>query len=43
VYIGKEFVGGSDIMLEMHKNGELVKALNKNNIKSKVADAAAAK
>ena len=28
LYINGEFVGGSDIMMEMHENGELEKALS---------------
>lgn len=31
LYVGGEFVGGSDIMAEMHQNGELVELLKKAN------------
>lgn len=34
VFIGGEFVGGCDILLQMHKNGELVEELQKIGIKS---------
>ena len=30
LYIGGEFVGGSDIMMEMYQSGELQQALNKS-------------
>ncbi|XP_074655167.1 putative monothiol glutaredoxin ycf64-like [Tubulanus polymorphus] len=39
VYIDGEFLGGSDIMLDMHKNGELVEELKKIGIKSALLDA----
>lgn len=32
VYMNKEFVGGCDILLQMHQNGELVEELRKNGI-----------
>lgn len=32
VYIGGEFIGGCDIVLNMHKNGELHELLVKENI-----------
>jgi len=36
VYISGEFVGGADIMLDLHKSGELAKALDKAGaVKSK--------
>lgn len=38
VFIGGEFVGGCDLMLEMHKNGELVEELQKVGIKSALLD-----
>lgn len=34
VYIGGEFVGGCDILLQMHKNGELIEELKKVGITS---------
>ncbi|KAI4487145.1 PREDICTED: glutaredoxin-related protein 5, mitochondrial [Polistes canadensis] len=34
VFINGDFVGGCDILLEMHKNGELVEELKKVGIKS---------
>jgi len=38
VYIGGEFVGGCDIMIELHKNGELIEELKKVGIKSDLDD-----
>ena len=38
VYIGGEFVGGCDIMIDMHKNGELIEELKKVGIKSDLDD-----
>ena len=35
LYIKKEFVGGSDIVKEMFKNGDLIKKLDQKNIKYK--------
>lgn len=34
VFINGEFVGGCDIMLQMHQSGELVEELKKVGIKS---------
>jgi len=34
VYVGGEFIGGCDIMLQMHQNGELVEELGKVGIRS---------
>lgn len=34
-----EFVGGCDIMLQMHQNGELIEELKKVGIKSALVDA----
>lgn len=34
VFINGEFVGGCDILLQMHQNGELVETLNKIGIAS---------
>jgi len=41
VYIGKEFVGGSDIMLELHQSGQLVDKLKSVGIKSRLSDESA--
>ncbi|XP_048734928.2 glutaredoxin-related protein 5, mitochondrial-like [Ostrea edulis] len=38
VFIDGEFVGGCDLMLEMHKNGELVEELQKVGIQSVLLD-----
>ncbi|CAK9828648.1 Glutaredoxin-related protein 5, mitochondrial [Anthophora retusa] len=38
VFINGEFVGGCDILLEMHKNGELVTELKKVGITSALLD-----
>ncbi|XP_045179837.1 glutaredoxin-related protein 5, mitochondrial-like [Mercenaria mercenaria] len=38
VYIGGEFIGGCDVMLEMHKNGELIEELKKVGIRSVLLD-----
>ncbi|KAL4238828.1 Glutaredoxin-related protein 5 [Mactra antiquata] len=38
VFIGGEFIGGCDVMLEMHKNGELIEELNKVGIRSVLLD-----
>ncbi|PSN40619.1 Glutaredoxin-related protein 5 [Blattella germanica] len=40
VFIGGEFVGGCDIMLQMHQNGELIEELRKAGIKSALLDKA---
>nr|DAA34722.1 TPA_inf: hypothetical conserved secreted protein 684 [Amblyomma variegatum] len=40
VYIDGQFVGGCDILLQMHQNGELVDELAKVGIKSLLVDAA---
>ena len=40
VFIGGEFVGGCDIMLDMHKNGELIEELKKVGIRSALLDRA---
>ncbi len=34
IFIGGEFVGGCDILLQMHKNGELIEELQKVGIQS---------
>lgn len=38
VFMNGEFVGGCDILLQMHQNGELVEALNTIGIKSLLKD-----
>ncbi|XP_055715439.1 glutaredoxin-related protein 5, mitochondrial [Phlebotomus papatasi] len=38
VFINGEFVGGCDIMLQMHQNGELIEELKKAGIKSALLD-----
>ncbi|WAR19133.1 GLRX5-like protein, partial [Mya arenaria] len=38
VFIGGEFVGGCDVMLEMHKNGDLIEELQKVGIRSALLD-----
>lgn len=38
VFIDGEFVGGCDIILQMHQNGELVDELQKVGIKSTLLD-----
>lgn len=40
VFINGEFVGGCDIMLQMHQNGELIEQLQKAGIKSALLDKA---
>ncbi|XP_063889053.1 glutaredoxin-related protein 5, mitochondrial-like [Scylla paramamosain] len=39
VYINKEFVGGCDILLQMHQNGELIEELQKVGISSALLEA----
>lgn len=43
VFINGEFVGGCDIMLQMHQSGELVEELKKVGIKSALLTAEEAK
>lgn len=38
IFINGEFVGGCDIVLQMHQNGELVEELQKVGIKSALVD-----
>jgi len=38
VYIDGEFVGGCDIMLQMHRSGDLIETLDKAGIKSALID-----
>merc|ERR1719369_450887 len=33
VYMGSEFIGGCDILIQMHQNGELIEELSKVGIK----------
>ncbi|KAL8606629.1 hypothetical protein ACOMHN_025728 [Nucella lapillus] len=40
VFIDGEFVGGCDIMMDMHKNGELIEELKKAGIRSVLLDSA---
>ena len=42
IFINGEFVGGCDILIQMHQNGELCSLLQKNGIQSQLADAATA-
>ncbi|KAG7261595.1 hypothetical protein CRUP_010011 [Coryphaenoides rupestris] len=39
VYINSEFVGGCDILLQMHQSGDLVQELGKLGIRSALVDA----
>lgn len=32
LFVNKEFIGGCDILVEMHKNGELAKVLEENKV-----------
>lgn len=38
VYLNGEFVGGCDILLQMHQNGDLVEELKKLGIRSALLD-----
>ncbi|XP_054265146.1 glutaredoxin-related protein 5, mitochondrial-like [Macrosteles quadrilineatus] len=38
VYINGEFVGGCDILLQMHQNGDLIQELEKAGIRSALLD-----
>ena len=38
IYLGGEFVGGCDIFLQMHQNGELVEELKKIGLRSALLD-----
>ncbi|KAH0521049.1 Glutaredoxin-related protein 5, mitochondrial [Microtus ochrogaster] len=38
VYLNGEFVGGCDILLQMHQNGDLVEELKKLGIRSALID-----
>jgi monothiol glutaredoxin len=38
IFINGEFVGGCDIMIQMHQNGDLVKELKKAGIKSALTE-----
>ncbi|KAG9460795.1 hypothetical protein GDO78_019490 [Eleutherodactylus coqui] len=39
VFLNGEFVGGCDILLQMHQNGDLVEELKKLGIRSALLDA----
>lgn len=43
MFINGEFVGGCDIMLQMHQSGELIEELKKVGIKSALLTAAESK
>ncbi len=38
VYMNGEFIGGCDIMIQMHQNGELIEELQKIGLKSALAE-----
>lgn len=38
VYINGEFVGGCDVLIEMHQNGELIKEFEKIGVRSALLD-----
>jgi monothiol glutaredoxin len=38
LYVKGNFVGGSDILLQMHQEGEITDFLEQNGIKSKFSD-----
>lgn len=38
VYVNGEFVGGADIVVEMHKNGEIVKFMDEHGIPSRFSE-----
>ncbi|OQV23800.1 putative Glutaredoxin-related protein 5, mitochondrial [Hypsibius exemplaris] len=38
VFLNGEFIGGCDIMIQMHRSGELVETLKKAGIESKIPD-----
>ncbi|CAD5215324.1 unnamed protein product [Bursaphelenchus okinawaensis] len=38
LYVKGQFVGGSDILLQMHKDGEITQVFEDNGIKSKFSD-----
>lgn len=42
LFIDGEFIGGCDIVMQMHQNGELISLFNKSGIKSILKDAAEA-
>ena len=37
-YMGGEFIGGFDIMLELHQNGEILEEFEKIGVKSAVEE-----
>jgi monothiol glutaredoxin len=38
VFFKGEFIGGCDILLELHRSGDLVEELEKIGVKSKLAE-----
>uniref|UniRef100_A0A0N4Z6I5 Glutaredoxin-related protein 5, mitochondrial n=1 Tax=Parastrongyloides trichosuri TaxID=131310 RepID=A0A0N4Z6I5_PARTI len=38
VYVDKEFIGGSDILVQMHKDGEITEFFENHGIKTKYSD-----
>uniref|UniRef100_A0A7E4ZUX1 Glutaredoxin-related protein 5, mitochondrial n=1 Tax=Panagrellus redivivus TaxID=6233 RepID=A0A7E4ZUX1_PANRE len=38
VYVKKQFVGGSDILIQMHKEGEITDFFDQNEVPSKFSD-----
>uniref|UniRef100_A0AC34QNY7 Glutaredoxin domain-containing protein n=1 Tax=Panagrolaimus sp. JU765 TaxID=591449 RepID=A0AC34QNY7_9BILA len=38
VYVNSQFVGGGDVLVEMHKDGEITDFFDKNGIPSKFSD-----
>lgn len=42
LFIDGEFIGGCDIVMQMHQNGELITLFNKSGIQSVLKDAAGA-
>jgi monothiol glutaredoxin len=38
VYVGGELLGGCDIMIQLHQNGELIEELSKVGIRSALLD-----
>jgi monothiol glutaredoxin len=38
LYVDKEFVGGCDILMSMHQNGELAKLLEEKNLLASTND-----
>uniref|UniRef100_A0A0K0FB80 Glutaredoxin-related protein 5, mitochondrial n=1 Tax=Strongyloides venezuelensis TaxID=75913 RepID=A0A0K0FB80_STRVS len=38
VYVDREFIGGSDILVQMHKDGEITDFFEKHGVKTKFSD-----